>query len=322
MKPSFSANNQSEGWLAVALTTFAALFGAVGIGTGDTPRVLRNHALPASITFAAVIAAGVCIAAAGWMVSDPPKEKKLIRLSTLALVIAAFGALWAGIASARERPEPAVTGQIVADAHGESVLRFGVKDSGLRSADRMTVAITAIPEVTGAQPPPTTLYAAALGPDSSGNVDHSGEVAIPPAPENNIELQAWVGRRHSCTDETIASTGCIKLHITRLFEKPQLTLTWDAPSRSSDGLKIAVSAHDLASHRVVLRVLDADSQQSLLEAHWPSDDVGDVEQTITATVPRSTKRLCVAASTTESSPSCTVPEGSGDATVLTTVPTE
>jgi hypothetical protein len=320
VKPEFHAENQTEGWVTSALTTVVALFAVVGIGTGDVPRVLRNHPLPASFTIGFVVLAGFCVVAAGWFVSNQGWEKIVIRAGTLAVAIAVGGAVWTGIESSKERPEPAVTAQIVTNMQGVSTLHFEVKDTGLRSRDRMAVLIRAIPEGTDASVRSTTLYGATLGPDSSGSVDHAGEVAVPPAPDNDVEVQAWVGKRHGCKDEEIPTTGCVALHITRLFEKPQLSIAWREPAHSDAGAAITLSAHDISNHRVVLRVMNAENGRLLLDASWPSNATGSVEETITAIIPRSTARLCVAASTTESSPSCSTPEGSGDATILTAVP--
>lgn len=319
MKPSFDS---SSAWLTATFATFGVLLTAVGIGTGDVPRVLRNHHGLAIVTFIAILVAAVFVVVAGWFASKGA-EKVLIVGSTIALVVAAVAALLTGIASATESPEPAVTAQVVSGEHGASMLRFAVTDSGLHSSGRMSMLITAIPESTVGSSSPTVLYAAAMGPDSSGNVDHSGELAIPPAPDNDIEVQAWVGTRHTCKQEgPIASTGCIKLHITRLFEKPQLTLTWGSADHSGAGLTATVTAHDLANHRLVLSVIDQTTRHphSLLKASWPSDSTGAVNESIAAIIPRDAEQLCVVASTTEATPSCTAPEGSGDATVVTNVP--
>jgi hypothetical protein len=144
---------------------------------------------------------------------------------------------------------------------------------------------------------------------------------VPPAPANDVELQAWVGKQHNCyAEDAIASTGCTKLHVTRRFEKPQLALAWRDAAHGGAGLGITLSAHDIADHRVVLRVIDAQSNRQLLSAVWPSDGDGSVSEATTAIIPRSTSEVCVAASTTEALPTCSAPPGSGDASVLTSVP--
>jgi hypothetical protein len=320
-QPKIAAANTSPAWLVGGLTTFGLLLGAVGIGTGDVPRVLRNETVPAAITFSLVILASISVAGAGWLTANETIERVLLRIGAGSLAIAALTTLWTGIESARERPEPVLTAQVVTDQQGNDVVHFDVKDSGLRSGEKMTVLIRALAESDHKLVPTETLYGASLGPDSSGAVDHSGEVPVPPAPANDVELQAWVGKRHTCyAEEAIASTGCTKLHVTRLFEKPQLALAWRDAAHGGAGLGITLSAHDIADHRVVLRVIDAQNNHQLLSAVWPSDGAGSVVEAITAIIPRSTGEVCVAASTTEASPTCSAPPGSGDASVLTDVP--
>lgn len=128
------------------MTTFGLLLGAVGIGTGDVPRVLRNETLPAAITFSLVILASISVAGAGWLTTNPAVESVLLRLGAGALAVAALTTLWTGIESASEQPEPALTAQIVTDQHGNDVVHFDVKDSGLRSGEKMTVLIRALVE--------------------------------------------------------------------------------------------------------------------------------------------------------------------------------
>lgn len=318
-KPQVDPENSNAGWLVGGLSTVGLLLGAVGIGTGDVPRVLRNEPGWAIATFVLVVLASLASAAAGWLTNDKGTEKILIRFGAFGLAAATIAALGTGIASAKERPEPTVTAQIVTDGQDRGTLHFGVKDTGLRSRDKMGVQVRSIDASTNPATA-TILYAASLGPNGGGEIDHSGEVTVPPAPANDVELQAWVGTRHTCSmKEGVASTGCVKLHVNRLFEKPQLTVAWRDPFHSAAGLTVALSAHDIAGHRVVLRILAAGGHQ-LLGATWPSSGAGSVDETLTAIIPRATSQICVAASTTEDAPSCTAPPGSGDAAVLTSVP--
>jgi hypothetical protein len=167
----------------------------------------------------------------------------------------------------------------------------------------------------------TPLYTATLGPDSSGKVDRIGEVAVPPSPVSDIEVQAWVKTPHDCYKKDVAaSTGCTTVHLTRLFERPQLTLSWRNPRHDGAGVFIVLTARDIADHRAVLRVVDAIRHRTILITSWPASATGNVNKAITAIIPPSVRELCVAASTTRARPDCAEHAGSGDASVLTRTP--
>ena len=147
---------------------------------------------------------------------------------------------------------------------------------------------------------------------------------MPPAPVSDLEVQAGVGELTLCgTDEPskkTAHSGCSRLHIARPFEKSQLTIAWRNDRHSGAGLFVHMSAHDLGEHRVVLRISDSATHHTILEANWPSSESGIISKSITAIVPVVTRKLCVAASTTLLTPSCSAPEGSGTAFVRELTP--
>jgi hypothetical protein len=322
--PKVESANQKAGWLVTALVTVGLLFSAVGIGTGEVPRVLRNEWLPAGIMFALIVAGTACGASAGWLVEGDGAEKKerqLLSASALLFALAAIAGVWTGIASARERPEPGITLKIATDAQGQRTVQFTITDSGLRASDKMTVLVQALAEDNLKQLVALPLYGVSLGPSSSGGIDYHGEVGVPPAPADEVEIQAWVGEQHKCYEERrTARTGCVRLHITRLFEKPQLNLAWRSPKHGRAGLKVSLVDHDIDGHRVVLRVKDANTRHLLLEAIWPSNAAGNVSESTVVVIPHTTRRLCVAASATQTRPNCSDRLGTGTASVVTTVP--
>ncbi|HEV7527316.1 MAG TPA: hypothetical protein VGO29_00275 [Solirubrobacteraceae bacterium] len=323
-KPAVGASDRSIGWLVGAVSTVALLFGAVGIGTGDVPLVLRNHPVLAGTMFVLVILGSLLAAAVGWIIHNPRVEHWLLLVSAAFLAAAAIAALWTGIESAVERASPGITTSI-SDVRGVKALRFDIKDSGLKSSDKLTIkvqALTAIlnPKTKKSEIVPAALYAATVGPNSAGNVDQAGTLAVPPAPANDLEVQAWVGKKESCYGRHLTGPGCATVHITRSFEKPQLTVAWRNHRHSGAGLFIHVSAHDVAEHRIVLRVVDAKTFRRLLIASWPPTASGTISKAVTAIVPASTRRVCVAASAVRARPNCSPPRGSGTASALTLTP--
>ncbi len=194
-KPKVDAADKSAGWLVGALTSIAALLGAVGIGTGEVARVLSNQPWWATATFVLVALASMLGASAGWLTDNKSWEHWLLRVSVVLLFGAFCTAVVTGIKFAQESPKPRVTAGLSA-SHGVGVLNFEVKDSGLRDSDKMTVTVTASSAVTPATANGTELYSASVGPSSSGAIDHSGDVVLPPPPATKVEVQASVGKPH------------------------------------------------------------------------------------------------------------------------------
>jgi hypothetical protein len=246
------------------------------------------------------------------------------------LALAAGLAVVTGIVSATEHPAPGITTAIVVNHQGREVLHFGVKASGLKSAQKLAIRVTAVTFIaktasSGSTVFRTPLYVESLGPNSAGEINQQAEVLVPPAPANDLEVQAGTGTLPQCyrAYEPAAAAqppNCSRLHIVRPFEKPQLTIAWRNDRHSQAGLFVHVSAHDLGEHRIVLRIVDALSHHLIIATSWPPTETGLISKSITAIVPASTQRLCVAASTTQTTPSCFPPAGSGTAFVREVAP--
>lgn len=340
-----SGDERPAGWLVGLVATLALLLGAVGVGTGDVPRVLRNEPVPASMMFVFVLLGSLCAVLARRHPPDPPKQgeasvqekpeaqpeqkkrqkREARRRSTWAVLSgvafsgAVLAALAVGICSALESPEPGVSAEISTDRHGRSMLRFEVTDSGVKSSAKMTIKVKSLSS-GGSPAKPTLLYAASLGPDSAGKIDRKGELQVPPPPASDIEVQAWTGKAYSCYQEgTKTGPGCVKVHIARRVDSPQLTISWRNKRHSKAGLFIFVSSHGVGAHGLALRVIDANTFRRLLIVHWPAGSNGDVTKAVTAVIPQKTRKLCVAASATRR-PNCSLPPASGTASVMTGVP--
>ncbi len=325
------ANEKPAAWIVGTLATVALLLSAVGIGTGDVPRVLRNHPCLAIAMFVLVVIGSLIGAWGASRVRAGSSARFQLVASAVLLAVAVVLAVIIGIKSATERPEPGITTAIVVNHQRRQIFRFAVKDSGLKSSDKMTIKVTAVAFVTDRRTNKTEvlrtpLYVESLGPDSAGNINQQGEVPVPPAPINDLEVQAGIGELTSCQSDNKSpnkaeSPGCSRLHVVRHFEKPQLTISWRNDRHSRAGLFVHVSAHDLGEHRVVLRILGAASpHHTILAASWPPTAVGIISKSITAIIPVKTKRICVAASTTQTKPGCSVRPGSGTALVREFVP--
>jgi hypothetical protein len=311
------ATDKSTGWLVGALTSIAALLGAVGIGTGEVARVLSNQPWWATATFALVAVSSMFGAWAGWLTDKRSWEHWLLRISVVLLFGAFCTAVVTGIKFAQESPKPTITVS-VSTSHGVGVLHFEVKDSGLRDGGKMTVTVMAITHSAAAG---TALYTASVGPSSSGAVDHSGEVTLPPSPATEVEVQASVGELHSCSDEQkLGGTGCVVIAIPRPVGPPQLTVSWRNPRHSGAGLYVFLSARNDVDDRATLRVIDLGTHQQLLAASWPANATGDVDKAVTAVVPTSTRRLCVVASMSEAVPACPPRAKPTSALMVTAVP--
>lgn len=311
--------DKSTGWLVGALTGIAALLGAVGIGTGEIARVLSNQPWWATATFVLVALASMLGASAGWLTEDKDWEHWLLRISVVLLFGAFCTAVVTGIKFAQESPKPAITVSL-SNSHGVGVLHFEVKDSGLRDDNKMTVTVVAIKAVTPTANG-TTLYTASVGPSSSGAVDQSGEVALPPPPATKVEVRASVGSLHSCSEEEkLGGTGCVVLVIPRPVGPPQLTVSWRNPRHSGAGLFVFLSARKDVGDRAALRIIDLRTHHQLLRTSWPATATGNVDKAVTAIIPSSTRRLCVVASMREPVPACPPHAKSTSALVVTAAP--
>ncbi|HEX3434438.1 MAG TPA: hypothetical protein VHT25_10295 [Solirubrobacteraceae bacterium] len=325
--PENGANDKPVAWLVSATATIALLLSAVGIGTGDVPHVLRNHPLLAGLLFAAVIVGSLIGAWGAAHVKAGLSGHTQLVVSAIILASAAILALITGVVSATDKSDPGITTAIITNSQKQQALRFGVKDSGLKSTDKMTIKVTALTYILGNDKPlRTSLYAESLGPSYAGDIDQQAEVPVPPAPANDLEVQAGIAQLAECNGGPEATTtkveqpGCSRLHVGRLFEKPQLTTAWRNDRHNGAGLYIHVRARDLGEHRVVLRVFDAVAHHTILTANWPAPANGLISKSITAIVPRRIRRLCVATSTTQGTPTCSPPAGSGTAFVKERAP--
>jgi hypothetical protein len=324
--------DNKPGWLVGAVSVIGLLLSAVGISTGEVPRVLRNHPWLGGSTFVLVVAGSLVGATGAWHVRAraPGQETRRghseIVVGAIMLAAAAVLAVITGIVSATERPEPGITTAITVNHQGRQVFRFAVKDSGLKSAEKMTIRVTALTYLASSKTPlRTPLYGESRGPNYAGDINQQGEVLVPPAPANDLEVQAGINRLEECSGPNAAATavehpGCSRLHIGRAFEKPQLTIAWRNDRHSGAGLFVHVTAHDLGEHRIVLRIVDSARHRLIVAASWPPTASGIISKSLTAIVPASTRRVCVAASSTQATPTCFPPAGSGTAYIRELVP--
>jgi hypothetical protein len=310
------------GWLVGAVSVIGLLLSAVGIGTGEVPRVLRNHPVLGGSTFVLVVVGSLVGAAGAWHVRLGAGEHRWrahaeVVVGASLLAIAAVLAVITGIVSATERPDAGITTAIAVNRQGRQIFRFAVKDSGLKSSEKMTIRVTALTYLANSKVPlRTPLFGESLGPNTAGDINQQGELLVPPAPANDLEVQAGLKKLEECSGPNASATeaehpGCSRLHIVRAFEKPQLTIAWRNDRHSRAGLFVHVTAHDLGEHRIVLRIVDSASHHLIVTASWPPTASGIISKSLTAIVPGFTRRLCVAASTTQSEPTCFPPGGSG-----------
>jgi hypothetical protein len=173
-------------------------------------------------------------------------------------MIAAAFTIIAGSEVWGDRPAPSVGVSVTSTKRGD-LLRLAVKDSGLRSSERLTLkvwpvegtsyteevsgqesSVGSVSYTTGSLP----LYEDVLGPDAEGNVEASPHALLPLGHAPQVVVDASVGDTSlkDC-EEKEGEAGCVILNLGN-SSPPQLRMSWSVKHRHPI-LGMAVSASEL-----------------------------------------------------------------------------
>lgn len=263
------------------VTALAAVIGGLAVA-GVLEQVERNHSDWLLGAVASVLLAGVVWgAAAAIRKTDPQwaKSKRLVHLLLvldLAVVFLFAAGVLSGVRGLFLAQQDSQRPSIAAAIKNESglTLEGTVKAGGLRSDQHLRVIVEGItwgrdandrPDPTNIKPAP--LYESWLGPNESGDVEHTINLplsaVVGPESQDEIGVQAWVvpslpkdcdetfkameeTAMERCSDYVApkcydrparGSTGCIRLRIPRSQSGPQLGANWDG-SASTLVLKV------------------------------------------------------------------------------------
>jgi hypothetical protein len=306
-------------FLLAALPALGALLAALAI-TGDlVGRMARNHP---SATFAAFGCAALAVflgaVAAFGLRESSDAERRVLYLGLVVLGAGLVMTVYAGVSTWGDRPQPSVT---ITPRRG-TLVTVTVRASGLRARDHLVVRVEQLSQ-TGT--PGQELYGASLGPDASGDVAETVDVPLPAGDFDDIGARAWVGDepKDCYRDET--STGCVRVHVSRTQERPQLAVDWETFVRAPRVL-IKLKAHNLPqrpSRSMTLRVYGvAAGQQPRVLAEWSlaPDADGAFDRRLSVVVGHAFSDVCVVASTTTREPVCPAPVEDGTVWTQLAVP--
>jgi hypothetical protein len=304
-------------FLLAALPALGALLTALAI-TGDlVGRMARDHPWA---TFAAFGCGAVAVflgavAAFGFRESSR-EERQALYLGLLVLGAGLVFTVYAGVTTWGDRPQPSVT---LTPRHGPLV-GVTVHGTGLRSTDHLVVEVEQLLRTTDEQgqltwKPGQPLYSASLGPDGSGDVAQTVDVPLPPGDFDDVGARVWVGTEpKDCY--AARTTGCVRVHIPRPQERPQLAVDWETFVRAPRVL-IRVKAHNLPprpSRSMTLRVYGiAPNVPARVLAAWflAPDADGVFDRHLSVVVGHAFTDVCIVASITTRDPPCPAPVEDG-----------
>jgi hypothetical protein len=314
-------------FLLAALPALGALLTALAI-TGDlVGRMARDHPWA---TFGAFGGGAVAVflgalAAFGFRAGSA-QERRALTAGLVVLGIALVCTVYAGVRTWGDRPQPS----IVLTPRRGPVVGVTVHASGLRSSDHLIVEVEQLLRTTdeagrltwqAGQP----LYGASLGPDASGVVSETVDVPLPAGDFDDVGARVWVGREPNDCYAVRNTTGCVRVHVPRPPERPQLAVDWETFVRVPR-LLIRLKARNLPqrpSRSMALRVygrLPAQPARVLAEWALAPDVDGVFDRRLSVVVGHAYSDVCVVASVTSRAPVCPVPADDGTVWTQLAVP--
>jgi hypothetical protein len=314
-------------FLLAALPALGALLTALAI-TGDlVGRMARNHPVATFAAFGcAALAVFLGAVAAFGLREDSREERRVLHLGLLVLGAGLVFTVYAGVTTWGDRPQPSIT---VTPKRGSTVA-VSVHGIGLRSSEHMVVEVEQLLRVTDKQgrhswKPGQPLYGASLGPDSSGEIEQTVDLPLPAGDFDDLGARAWVGDEPKPCYTRGNTTGCVRVHIPRPPERPQLSVDWETFVRAPR-LLIRLKARNLpqrSARSMTLRVYGISAGQPLRNlAEWSlaPDADGTFDRRLSVVVGHAFSDVCVVASISTRQPTCPPPVERGTVWTQLAVP--
>jgi hypothetical protein len=306
-------------FLLAALPALGALLTALAI-TGDlVGRMARNHPWATFASFGcAALAVFIGAVAAFGLRENSDLERRVLYLGLVVLGTALVMTVYAGVRTWGDRPQPSIA---ITPKRG-SLVTVTVHGSGLRSSDHLIVEVE---QLLHGSRPGQELYRASLGPDASGDVEQTIDVPLPAGDFDDVGARAWVGDEPKDCYRNGGSMGCVRVHVSRPQERPQLSVDWETFVRAPRVL-IRLKAHNLPqrpSRSMTLRVYGlVPGQPSRVLAEWSlaPDADGSFDRRLSVVVGHAFSDVCIVASTTTREPVCPAPVDDGTVWTQLAVP--
>jgi hypothetical protein len=309
----------AAGFLLAAIPALGAVLTALAV-TGDLiGRMARDHPLATYGAFGFAVLAIFAGAIAAFALHEGSAEEAATIYAGLALVAASLlFAVFAGVQTWGDRSQPSIT---LTPKPGDRIA-VSVRGSGLRASDHILVEVEQLVRSASrgrlTWRPGQPLYGASLGPDGDGRIDETVDIPLPAGDYDDVGARAWVGEKPTGCYAHGNTTGCVRVHVPRPQERPQLAVDWETFVRAPR-LTIRLSAKNLPqrpARSMTLRVYGIATGGGRRElARWslaPNAE-GSFDRRLSVVVGHSFADVCVVASTSEAAPSC--PAGSDLGTV-------
>jgi hypothetical protein len=314
-------------FLLAALPALGALLTALAV-TGDlVGRMARNH--PTS-TFGAFGAAALAVflgaVAAYALTQGSMLERRVLQAGIAAIGAALLFGVYAGVTTWGDRTQPSIT----VTPKNASTVAVSVHGTGLRSSDHIVVEVEQLLRVTNEDggpdwQPGQPLYGASLGPSAKGEIDERVDVPVPPGDFDDLGARAWVGNEPLPCYGRENTTGCVRVHISRPPERPQLAVDWETFVRAPR-LVVRLKARNLPQQplrTITLRVyglIAGQPARTLAEWSLAPDVDGVFDRRLSVVVGRGYSDVCIVASTARREPRCPAPAEAGTVWTMLAVP--
>lgn len=317
----------AAGFLLAALPALGALLTALAI-TGDlVGRMARNHPLATFAAFGcAALAVFLGATAAFGLREGSTEERFALYVGLFVLGGGLVFGVYAGVETWGDKAQPSIT---VRPKRG-AVVAVSVRGIGLRSRDHIVVEVEQLLRATDGRgrltwKPGQPLYGASLGPDGAGEIDHTVDLTLPAGDFDDLGARAWVGDEPRPCYARGNTTGCVRVHIPRPQERPQLSVVWETFVRAPR-LLVRLKARNLPqrpARSMTLRIFGIaldQSRRSLAEWSLAPNASGEFDRRLAVVVGRAFTDVCVVASLSTRDPRCPAPVDAGTVWTQLAVP--
>jgi hypothetical protein len=317
----------AAGFLLAALPALGALLTALAISGDLIGRMARNHPLATFGAFGCAALAVFLGAVAAYGLREGSNEERITLYTGIVVLGGALVfAVFAGVATWGDRAQPSIT----VTPKSAGVVSVSVRDIGLRSSDHIVVEVEQLLRHDDANGRPTwkpgqPLYGASLGPNGDGEIQHTVDIALPAGDFDDLGARAWVGDEPRPCYSHGNTTGCVRVHIPRPQERPQLSVVWETFFRAPR-LLVRLRARNLAqrpARSMTLRVYGiapGQPRRNLAEWSLAPDAQGEFDRRLAVVVGRTFSDVCVVASISSREPDCPSPAEAGTVWTLLAVP--
>jgi hypothetical protein len=308
----------AAGFLLAAIPALGAVLTGLAITGGLVGHMARDHPLASYGAFGLAALAIFAGALATFAFRADSAEERVAIYAGLGFVIGSllFG-VYAGVATWGDRAQPSIT---LTPKAGHTVA-VTVRGAGLRSSDHIVVEVEQLVRAPNDDGRLTwkagePLYGASLGPDGDGKIAYTVNIPLPAGDYDDLGARAWVGEEPKACYARGNTTGCVRVHVPRPQERPQLAVSWETFVRAPR-LLIRLTAKNLPQRptkSMTLRVygIAADhNRRELAEWSLAPDAEGEFDRRLAVVVGHAFADVCVVASTSTLEPACPAPAEDG-----------